>query len=231
MERRLLLSLSLAALACSPGGIGASGEDLGDDGSTSGGDSATSETDTSETDDGCGPTNVADPQAEIDQAIADLDVIVAANLAWFAEAREQGLDSQGNPYAPHRCPHPDGVSSGEAGPTPVISLDCNDAPDGRCAPWHGDWMEIPEQPGYYDGRLWFLNAMWFAAGFAKTEAHAFHYNLIVDNQPDEFGDCTFTVSAQADLDADFVFSTYERRGHIDNDGVQLEALFIDKPCE
>lgn len=30
---------------------------------------------------------------------------------------------------------------------------------------------------------------------------------------------------------DAIFSTYERRGFVDQEGALLEALFVDQPCE
>ena len=66
MDRRLLLALSLLALACSPGGIGVTGEDLGDGGSETGGG---------------GTGNAEDCEFPDKQVIADLDAIVAGTLA------------------------------------------------------------------------------------------------------------------------------------------------------
>lgn len=89
----------------------------------------------------------------------------------------------------------------------------------------------PHIPGTYPETLWTDNPMWTAIGFAKLTPHAFHYELILRNEPDEYGRCSFTANAWADFDDDAVFSTYERQGSVDIDGQVLEPLFIDHPCE
>jgi len=177
-------------------------------------------------------TPVCDRQAEIDEAIADLEAIVAGNLAYFSEPHPvDDTDENGNPYPPHRCPAGYSESEPHLGPfssavTPGIAFNCNDSPDGLCVP-------TPDGggAGVYPVSLWTDNSVWARIGFSKMSPHAFHYELIMDNEPDEYGRCSFTARAWADFDDDVFFSTYERQGRVDKDGPVLEPLFIDKPCE
>lgn len=171
-------------------------------------------------------------QPEIDDAIADVEAIVAGNLAWFSVPHPlDGTDENGNPHAPHWCPigyGSDPLVPFTTGTTPALFVNCNDySPDGLCIPEAFD----PWVPGTYSPTLWTDNPMWTAIGFSKLTPHAFHYELSVRNEPDAYGRCSFTASAWADFDDDAVFSTYERQGSVDIDGPVLEPLFIDNPCE
>lgn len=82
-------------------------------------------------------------------------------------------------------------------------------------------------PGRYEALYWQDNPVWAALGFAKTEPHGFHFDFIAINETTGFGACAFTVQALGDLDADFVFSTYELRGTIGEKGLVVEPLFVD----
>jgi len=156
-----------------------------------------------------------------------MDAIVAGTLAYFSESHP--LDG----YPPHRCPapewEPDPLGSFSSGITPYLTLNCNESPDGQCGAI--DETGGPFKPGEYAAVIWTDNPIWVLVGFAKLTPHAFHYALNVNNEPDEYGRCSFTASAYADFDDDIVFSTYELRGTVDQDGPVLEPLFIDKPCE
>lgn len=115
-----------------------------------------------------------------------------------------------------RCP---GGLDGEAGVTPPISVNCNDGPAGRCTA--GD---------AYDSSAWGDNEVWSALGFEMAEGHYFHYNIRWGQ--DQAGACQFTAQAFGDLDDDGVFSTYERAGAADVNGVNAAAgLYIDQEVE
>jgi type IV pilus assembly protein PilA len=131
--------------------------------------------------------------------------------------------------APHRCPSQAGEETGnsEAGITPQITLDCNTGPGGRCVPAIGGGGA-----GYYDIADWGNNPVWNALNFQQEQAHFFHYNFMASNSGTGFGRCQFTAQAFADLDADTSFSTYERSGAADENGVNAAAgLYIDQEVE
>lgn len=134
--------------------------------------------------------------------------------------------------ASHRCPHPPGVPAGATvGPTPALATDCNLGPGGHCVPAVGGGA-----PGYYEMDEWTneLTGMWNALNFQMEQAHYFHYAYISNNiQLTGFGQCQFTAQAFADLDADTtLFSTYERAGAADQQGVNAAAgLYIDQEVE
>ncbi|HLT40161.1 MAG TPA: prepilin-type N-terminal cleavage/methylation domain-containing protein [Enhygromyxa sp.] len=131
--------------------------------------------------------------------------------------------------APHRCPHPqDQPTGGAAGTTPDINTDCNAGPGGRCIP-----AENPPGAGYYDIGLWNDNPVWNGLNYLQEQGHYFHYNFIAVNDPqDGYGRCQFTAQAFADLDADALFSTYERSGAADVNGVNAAiGLYIDQEVE
>ena len=130
--------------------------------------------------------------------------------------------------APHRCPHPDGSpAGGEAGITPDIGFNCNEGPGGRCIPAAGGGGA-----GYYDIALWNDNAVWNGLNYMQEQGHYFHYNFIAVNEIVGYGRCQFTAQAFADLDDDAVFSTYERSGAGDQQGVNAAiGLYVDQEVE
>jgi type IV pilus assembly protein PilA len=124
--------------------------------------------------------------------------------------------------ATHRCPYPSGTpAGGNAGETP--NIDCNLGPGGRCVP-----AINPAGAGYYDISDWNDNAMWSALHFTMEQAHFFHYNFVAVNDLVGYGSCRFTAQAFADLDADGTFSTFERSGAADVNGINAAAgLYIE----
>jgi type IV pilus assembly protein PilA len=133
--------------------------------------------------------------------------------------------------ASHRCPHPRGTNAGgPVGPTPPLATDCNQGPGGHCVPALGGGPA-----GYYDMIEWTQEAtgMWNALNFQMEQAHYFHYRYVSLNTTTGFGTCQFTAQAFADLDDDdTVFSTYERAGAADQQGVNAAAgLYIDQEVE
>ena len=141
----------------------------------------------------------------------------------FIEGGGQVMD-----LAPHLCPHPSGQpQGGEAGITPDIATDCNEGPGGKCVPASGGGGA-----GYYDIGLWNDNAVWNGMNFLQEQAHFFHYNFIAVNNTVGYGQCQFTAQAFADLDADGIFSTYERSGAGDIQGVNASiGLYVDQEVE
>jgi prepilin-type N-terminal cleavage/methylation domain-containing protein len=124
--------------------------------------------------------------------------------------------------ATHRCPAPPGSpAGGSAGFTP--SIDCNDGPSGRCVP-----SGAPGGPGYYDITQWSGNPMWSALSFQQEQAHYFHYDYAATNDlASGYGRCNFTAQAFGNLDDDTVYSTFERTGGADQQGVNAAAgLYI-----
>jgi type IV pilus assembly protein PilA len=130
--------------------------------------------------------------------------------------------------APHLCPHwGTSVATGSAGITPLISLDCNTGPGGRCVPAAGG-----SGPGYYEMTLWTANEVWNGLNFQEEQGHFFHYNFIYANSTTGFGACQFTSQAFGDLDGDQLFSTYERSGAADKAGVNAAAgLYVADDVE
>jgi prepilin-type N-terminal cleavage/methylation domain-containing protein len=129
--------------------------------------------------------------------------------------------------APHRCPHPSGApEGGYAGTTPPESMNCNIGPGGRCVPSNAD------AGAYYDIAAWNDNNVWNGLNFVQEQAHFFHYNFVAVNDTSGFGKCQFTSQAFADLDDDALFSTFERSGAADVNGVNAAAgLYIDQEVE
>lgn len=206
-------------IGCGPDQISATDETTEPSGTSVGTNSTTgSETETGSD----SPT--PEQQAQIDALDDELMAIVEGALDHFAASHPVG-DEPGS--TEHVCPHPDGnPAGGESGFTPMLGFNCNDGPNQQCAP-------IPEAMGngYYDVGLWIHNPVWMGIGFQKTEPHFFHYNFMAVNQTAGYGGCTFTAQAFADLDDDIIFSTYERRGRVDQNGAVIEELFVDKPFE
>ncbi len=130
--------------------------------------------------------------------------------------------------APHKCPHPAGSpNGGEAEITPALAVDCNVGPGGKCVPATGGGGA-----GYYDIADWNNNPVWNGMNFLQEQAHFFHYNFIAVNDTQGYGKCQFTAQAFADLDADGIFSTYERSGAADQQGVNASiGLYIDQEVE
>ncbi len=98
-------------------------------------------------------------------------------------------------------------SLGTAGPTPALSVDCNAGEGGRC------------RPGVegYPISAWTDDPVWAAIGWQPKQGHRFHYAF---EGSEAGGECTLTVRASADLDADGTFSTYTRATTIAADGSQ-----------
>lgn len=131
--------------------------------------------------------------------------------------------------APHRCPHETSAPTGttSAGITPAITLNCNDGPGGRCVPAQG-----AAGAGYYEIDLWGDNNVWNGLNFQQEQGHYFHYNFLASNADSGYGACQFTAQAFGDLDDDGTFSTYERSGAGDQNGVNGAAgLYIDQEVE
>jgi prepilin-type N-terminal cleavage/methylation domain-containing protein len=130
--------------------------------------------------------------------------------------------------APHRCPHPTGVpTGGEATLTPDIATNCNLGPGGRCIPATGGGPA-----GYYEIGLWNNNPVWNGLNYLQEQGHYFHYNFKAINTIVGYGTCQFTAQAFADLDDDAVFSTYERSGAGDIQGVNAAiGLYVDQEVE
>ncbi|MCA9649551.1 MAG: prepilin-type N-terminal cleavage/methylation domain-containing protein [Myxococcales bacterium] len=132
--------------------------------------------------------------------------------------------------APHRCPHQNGEESGntQATMTPALALNCNDGPGGRCVPAEGGGGGA----GYYDMGLWTNNPVWSGLNFQQEQAHYFHYNFVASNSGTGYGQCQFTAQAFGDLDDDLDYSTWERSGAADVNGVNAAAgLYIDREVE
>jgi prepilin-type N-terminal cleavage/methylation domain-containing protein len=131
--------------------------------------------------------------------------------------------------APHRCPHQTGQETGqtEADITPDLATNCNLGPGGRCVPAEGGGGA-----GYYEIDLWGNNRVWNSLNFQQEQAHFFHYNFRASNAATGFGACQFTAQAFGDLDDDAIYSTYERSGAADENGVNAAAgLYIDQEVE
>ena len=131
--------------------------------------------------------------------------------------------------ATHRCPHPSGSATGQsqAQITPALGQDCNLGPGGRCVPAVGGGG-----PGYYPMDAWTDNVVWNSLNFQLEQAHYFHYDFRANNSGTGYGQCQFTAQAFADLDGDAIFSTYERAGAADQNGVNAAAgLYIDRGIE
>ncbi len=128
--------------------------------------------------------------------------------------------------ATHRCPHPaNSPTGGEAGLTPDIN--CNVGPGGRCVPAVGGGG-----PGFYPMDQWGTNPMWNALNFGMEQGHYFHYNYVSSNSNTGFGTCQFTAQAFGDLDDDGTYSTFERSGAADQNGINASAgLYIDRVIE
>ncbi len=174
-------------------------------------------------------------RAKTAEAKTQLAKIYDAASSYFksehAERGATGFIGQGGQVetlASHRCPHPTGQpQGGEAGITPPLDLNCNEGPGGRCIPAAGGGGA-----GYYDIALWNNNAVWNGLNYMQEQGHYFHFNFIAVNTTEGYGACQFTAQAFADLDDDQIFSTYERSGAADIQGVNAAiGLYIDQEVE
>jgi type IV pilus assembly protein PilA len=129
--------------------------------------------------------------------------------------------------APHRCPHPTGSPTGGAAGITPNATNCNDGPGGRCVPGVN-----ASGSGYYNMTEWTDNNVWNGLNFQQEQGHYFRYNFLATNATTGFGTCQFTAQAFGDLDDDTTFSTYERSGAADQNGVNGAAgLYIDQEVE
>lgn len=170
------------------------------------------------------------------EARIQLAKLFDAAAAYFTEEHvERGevdlLGASGNvsSAAPHKCPHPVGSVSGGSAATPFTpaSADCAAGPGGRCVPAFGGGPS-----GYYEMTEWTDNNVWNGLNFQQTQSHFFHYNFVATNFTSGYGACQFTAQAFADLDADSKFSTFERAGAADVNGVNAAGgLFIENVVE
>lgn len=132
------------------------------------------------------------------------------------------FDAASSYYGEHgKCPDYDGLQ-GQAGVTPPLSLNCNSGQGGRCSADGAD-------PAAYPQAEWTDNPVWGAFGFEPGGGHYFHYDF---QWTEKDGGCQFTAQAFGDLDDDGVFSTFERSGAADINGVNGAAgLYIDREVE
>jgi type II secretory pathway pseudopilin PulG len=175
-------------------------------------------------------------RSKTSEARVQLAKMFDAAAAFFSEAHvERGevatLGAGGvlTELSPHRCPHQAGEADGptRAHLTPALGTNCNLGPGGRCVPSTGGGG-----PGYYDLAQWTDNAVWSGLSFQQEQAHFFHYEFLASNTGIGYGACQFTAQAFGDLDDDGVYSTYERSGAADENGVNGAAgLYIDQEIE
>ncbi len=175
-------------------------------------------------------------RAKTSEARVQIAKLFDATVAYFSEehvGRGQvaliGAGGALSDLAPHRCPHPAGEATGpsQAQITPPLAVDCNLGPGGRCVPSVGGGG-----PGYYAMTEWTSNPVWNSLNFQQEQAHYFHYNFMASNSGAGYGECQFTAQAFADLDHDGVYSTFERAGAADRNGVNGAAgLYIDQDVE
>jgi prepilin-type N-terminal cleavage/methylation domain-containing protein len=176
-------------------------------------------------------------RAKTSEARIGLAKIFDATSAYFNEEHvERGqvaLISAGGGLAAaasHACPHLVGgsLTAIDAGITPDLATNCNDGPGARCVPG-----VAAGGSGYYDMTLWTNNGVWNSLNFQQEQGHFFHYDFLATNVVTQFGSCQFTAQAFGDLDNDItVFSTYERSGAADVQGVNGAAgLYIDQEVE
>ena len=124
------------------------------------------------------------------------------------------------------CPN-DGRAIGSVGPTPPLSLDCAAGPEGRCVP-----LEKPEGPGSYAVQVWWDDrGAWNGLNFQMETPHSFHYAFSWSNAETGYGACKFTAQAFGDLDADGVYSTFERVNELNEDGMISHGLTVEHEHE
>lgn len=144
------------------------------------------------------------------------------------EVETIGSGGQMSDQAPHRCPHRSGEDNGpsSAGTTPSLAVVCGNGPGGRCVP------STHAGGGYYPITDWGDNEVWNGLGFQMEQSHFFHYGFVASNAATGFGRCQFTSQAFGDLDNDGLFSTFERSGGADANGVNAAAgLYFDREVE
>ena len=175
-------------------------------------------------------------RSKTSEARVQLAKIFDATSAYFAEENVArgavdliGAGGAIADAAPHKCPHDAGdPTAATTLVTPPIGTDCNTGPGGRCVPAVGGGGA-----GYYDMNLWANDARWNALNFQQEQGHFFHYDFLSANATTGYGSCQFTAQAFGDLDGDTaVYSTYERTGAADQNGVNGAAgLYIDQEVE
>jgi type IV pilus assembly protein PilA len=173
-------------------------------------------------------------RAKTSEARIQLSKMFDSTVAYFqfdhverGDVDELGSGGTVTPSSTHRCPHPaNSPAGGAAGLTPDI--DCNTGPGGRCIPA----ANPPGTPGYYDIQLWGNNTTWERLNFQLSQGHHFRYNYVVQNSLSGYGECQFTAQAFGDLDADGEYSTFERSGAADINGVNAATgLYIHQVVE
>lgn len=171
-------------------------------------------------------------RAKTSEARANLAKMFDGASAHFNETRTErgavallGAGAAADYAATHRCPAP-AVGGGAAGVTPGLNVNCNDGDDGKCAPGLA-----AGGAGSYSIADW-DTPTWQGLAFQMEQPHYFHYDFIALNTDDGYGNCLFTAQAFADLDDDGVYSTYERAGAADRNGVNGSAgLYLDQELE
>lgn len=124
--------------------------------------------------------------------------------------------------APHRCPGAD-TGAGDTGLTP--GSNCNAGPGGRCVPGTSN-------TGGYAMTVWSDDKTWNELSFQMEQGHFFNYRYQSNNVGTGYGSCQFTSQAFGDLDNDTVYSTYERTGAADQQGVNAAVgLYVDNEVE
>lgn len=161
-------------------------------------------------------------RSKTSEAKVNVSRMIDGASAYLAE--ERIAPGGGAEVLPHVCPN-DGRTQGETGMTPPAAVACAKGPQGRCTP--GGAGE-----GGYDATLWSTSNVWSQLGFQVETPHYFHYNFKWRNDPTGGGSCQFTAQAFGDLDDDGVYSTFERAGAADENGVNTAAgLYIDRELE
>lgn len=172
-------------------------------------------------------------RAKTSEARVNIAKLFDASVSYFSadhfergEVTRLGAGGEIAAGAPHRCPHPSGApQGGTTGLTPDV--DCNEGPSGRCVP-----SAQPSGAGYYDIDQWSGNPIWTGLHFQQEQSHFFRYGFTASNAVSGYGACQFTVQAFADLDDDDEYSTFERTGSGDRNGVNAAAgLYIDRVVE
>ena len=128
--------------------------------------------------------------------------------------------------AMHRCPGTGDII--DSGVTPPLSVDCSAGPEGRCVPSSG----AAAGPGEYSIEQWTDNEVWSGLNFMQEDSHYFHYRFVAKNEGTGYGECQFTIQAFGDLDGDGIFSTYERAGLANDQGVIAGAgMYVENEFE